>query len=152
MWWRRSWFSLNGTIGIQGQERGALLRHSAPQHQPTDPCTTLPRSGIPSRMTPRPEPWWEATHLALDPSIRASRTGHSRLYVLTGAPSPASRRIRQQHLSGRRPIRRAPVVLKVALEDVQQVALRRIVWSAQDLAVAVPAPPVLAARDRLVGP
>src|SRR3954463_3487337 len=22
-------------------ERGALLRHSAPQHQPTDPCTTL---------------------------------------------------------------------------------------------------------------
>src|SRR3954453_10285668 len=41
MWWRRSWFSLNGTIGIQGQERGALLRHSAPQHQPTDPCTTL---------------------------------------------------------------------------------------------------------------
>ncbi len=41
MWWRRSWFSLKGTIGIQGQERGALLRHSAPQHQPTDPCTTL---------------------------------------------------------------------------------------------------------------
>src|SRR4051795_7230977 len=41
MWWRQSWFSLNGTIGIQGQERGALLRHSAPQHQPTDPCTTL---------------------------------------------------------------------------------------------------------------
>src|SRR4051812_12578429 len=41
MWWRRSWFSLNGTIGIQGQERGALLCHSAPQHQPTDPCTTL---------------------------------------------------------------------------------------------------------------
>src|SRR4051794_19799117 len=41
MWWRQSWFSLNGTIGLQGQERGALLRHPAPQHQPTDPCTTL---------------------------------------------------------------------------------------------------------------
>src|SRR3954454_9760104 len=27
--------------GHPGQERGALLRHSAPQHQPTDPCTTL---------------------------------------------------------------------------------------------------------------
>src|SRR5215207_2010482 len=24
-------------------DRGALLRHSAPQHQPTDPCTTLAR-------------------------------------------------------------------------------------------------------------
>src|SRR3954466_3093163 len=24
-------------------ERGALLRYSAPQHQPTDPCTTLAR-------------------------------------------------------------------------------------------------------------
>ena len=35
---------LEGTIGIQGQERGALLRHSAPQHQPTDPCTTLARA------------------------------------------------------------------------------------------------------------
>src|SRR5215207_2036471 len=31
--------------------------------------------------------------------MRASNTGHSGLYVLTGAPSPASRRIRQQHLS-----------------------------------------------------
>src|SRR5690348_9900816 len=41
MWWRRSWLSLNGTIGIQGQERGTLLRHSAPQHQPTDPCTCI---------------------------------------------------------------------------------------------------------------
>src|SRR4051794_21835909 len=41
MWGRQSWFSLNGTIGIQEQERGTLLRHSAPQHQPTDPCTTL---------------------------------------------------------------------------------------------------------------
>src|SRR5690349_3122201 len=33
-------------IGIQGQDRakgGALLRHPAPQHQPTDPCTTLTR-------------------------------------------------------------------------------------------------------------
>ena len=30
--------------------------------------------------------------------MRASNTGHSGLYVLTGAPSPASRRIRQQHL------------------------------------------------------
>src|SRR3954451_13560496 len=48
MWWRRSWFSLNGTIGIQGQERGALLRYSAPQHQPTDPCTTLMLAAIPS--------------------------------------------------------------------------------------------------------
>src|SRR3954468_19363128 len=29
-------------------ERGALLRHSAPQHQPTDPCTTLAeRSSLP---------------------------------------------------------------------------------------------------------
>src|SRR5215207_3897415 len=41
MWWRQSWFSLNGTMGIQGRKGGALLRHSAPQHQPTDPCTTL---------------------------------------------------------------------------------------------------------------
>jgi DDE superfamily endonuclease len=32
MWWRRSWLSLNGTIGIQGRKGGALLRHSAPQH------------------------------------------------------------------------------------------------------------------------
>src|SRR5215212_7286578 len=24
-----------------GRKGGALLRHSAPQHQPTDPCTTL---------------------------------------------------------------------------------------------------------------
>src|SRR3954452_4030475 len=31
--------------GHPGQERGALLRHPAPQHQPTDPCTTL-RRGI----------------------------------------------------------------------------------------------------------
>src|SRR4051794_3591008 len=28
-------------------ERGALLRHSAPQHQPTDPCTTLTRAATP---------------------------------------------------------------------------------------------------------
>src|SRR3954451_23031571 len=27
--------------GHPGQERGALLRHSAPQHQPTDPCTCI---------------------------------------------------------------------------------------------------------------
>src|SRR3712207_2754186 len=39
-----SWFSLKGTAGIQGVRRGgALLRHSASQHQPADPCTTLPR-------------------------------------------------------------------------------------------------------------
>src|SRR4051812_8254829 len=44
IWWRRSWLSLKGMIGIHGQDRakgGALLRHSALQHQPTDPCTTL---------------------------------------------------------------------------------------------------------------
>src|SRR5918997_847158 len=42
IWWRRSWFSLKGTAGIQGVRRGgALLRHSASQHQPADPCTTL---------------------------------------------------------------------------------------------------------------
>src|SRR4051794_6583654 len=33
MWWRRSWFSLNGTIGIQGEERGAL---------PTPPSSSPP--------------------------------------------------------------------------------------------------------------
>src|SRR3954467_9191430 len=27
--------------GSTGRKGGALLRHSAPQHQPTDPCTTL---------------------------------------------------------------------------------------------------------------
>src|SRR5215218_9198169 len=31
--------------GHPGQERGALLRHPAPQHQPTDPCTTLSTAG-----------------------------------------------------------------------------------------------------------
>src|SRR3954452_6401164 len=36
MWWRRSWFSLNGTIGIQGQERGRSptpLSSSAPANR-----------------------------------------------------------------------------------------------------------------------
>src|SRR4051794_8331434 len=32
--------------GHPGQERGALLRHSAPQHQPTDPCTTLSYAAV----------------------------------------------------------------------------------------------------------
>src|SRR3712207_3818489 len=31
MWWRRSWFSLNGKVGIRGYRRGThLLRHPAP--------------------------------------------------------------------------------------------------------------------------
>src|SRR3954453_9050708 len=35
-------------------ERGALLRHSAPQHQPTDPCTTLAGSAERTRSNNRP--------------------------------------------------------------------------------------------------
>src|SRR5438128_324716 len=39
---------LEGHDGHPGQERGALLRHPAPQHQPTDPCTTLADRGLSS--------------------------------------------------------------------------------------------------------
>src|SRR5829696_5496380 len=38
-----------------GRKGGALLRHSAPQHQPTDPCTTLARGG---HSAPRPRARW----------------------------------------------------------------------------------------------
>src|SRR3954468_21583343 len=40
MWWRRSWFSLKGTVGIHDQTRAAPLRHPASQHQPAPPSTT----------------------------------------------------------------------------------------------------------------
>src|SRR3954447_4056179 len=40
MWWRRSWFSLKGTVGIHDQARAAPLRHPASPHQPAHPCTT----------------------------------------------------------------------------------------------------------------
>src|SRR3954451_2734090 len=42
MWWRRSWFSLKGKVGIHDQARAAPLRHPASQHQPAHPCTTAP--------------------------------------------------------------------------------------------------------------
>src|SRR4051795_2514756 len=53
IWWRRSWLSLNSTIGIQGQDRakGALSYATqllstsrlipAPRCRTLDPCTTL---------------------------------------------------------------------------------------------------------------
>src|SRR3954454_6504856 len=44
MWWRRSWFSLKGKVGIHDQARAAPLRHPASQHQPAHPCTTAPRT------------------------------------------------------------------------------------------------------------
>src|SRR3954468_24900988 len=40
MWWRRSWFSLKGKVGIHDQARAAPLRHPASQHQPAHPCNT----------------------------------------------------------------------------------------------------------------
>src|SRR4051812_42645662 len=44
MWWRRSWFSLKGKVGIHDQARAAPLRHPASPHQPAHPCTTASRA------------------------------------------------------------------------------------------------------------
>src|SRR3954451_7351934 len=41
MWWRRSWFGLNGKADIRDRQGSPLLRRPAPHHQSTDPCTTL---------------------------------------------------------------------------------------------------------------
>src|SRR4051812_36214872 len=47
---------LEGHDGHPGQERGALLRHPAPQHQPTDPCTTLAAATVSTPPIPKAPP------------------------------------------------------------------------------------------------
>ena len=43
MRWRRSWFSLNGTVEILGHKRGRPPRPAISERQPPDPCNKLTR-------------------------------------------------------------------------------------------------------------
>ena len=40
-WWRRSWFSLKGKVGFQGQVRASFLRQPTLQRHRPPPCNML---------------------------------------------------------------------------------------------------------------
>src|SRR3954465_5612773 len=77
-----------------GQERGALLRHPAPQHQPTDPCTTLPcgtRCALPKTRQISSESWTRA-----GPSHRSGSLQTRPSADCEDDPEPGARQTRKE--------------------------------------------------------
>src|SRR3954463_2838231 len=53
MWWRRSWFSLKGKVGVRGQRKGGVLPHPAlSTNRPANPCNTATLAPGPARVQP----------------------------------------------------------------------------------------------------
>jgi hypothetical protein len=91
IWWRWSWFSLNGKVGIRGQTREErLLRQAYCGRQWAGPCNKVTPRIFLSFVRPSSRPFFARTNATWEPTPSLLTSAAADFASSCSSPSPAS--------------------------------------------------------------